>query len=193
MKTNVCLRIATVAAILAGASMAYGAVLNSNTPTVSLSALAPESLTVSLSGSTQTWSTGTGNALTPGNASNPGNAAINVTTTWALATSRTAVALYAFFVSTNATTGTADATQHIPSSAFEIKVGAGAFTPVSATNAGFGVAGSSLQLFTQAISGANRNSNRTDALTFNINLSTLPQLPADTYTGTLDIQAQATP
>jgi hypothetical protein len=30
-------------------------------------------------------------------------------------------------------------------------------------------------------------------LVFNINLSALPQLPADTYSGTLRIQAQATP
>jgi hypothetical protein len=44
------------------------------------------------------------------------------------------------------------------------------------------------------ITTTNRSSSRTDAMTFNINLTggTLPQLPANTYTGTLNIQAQAT-
>lgn len=193
MKTKIWLPIAMVGAILAGGSLAYGAAYNSNTSTVSLSALAPESLTVSLSGSTETWSTGASNPLTPGSSSNPGNAAINVTTTWKLSSTRTNVSLYAFFASTNALIGTADPTQVIPSSAFQMAVNGGAFTAVSQSNTGFGVAGSSLQLFSQAIAPANHNSNRTDALTFNIDLSSLPQLPADTYTGTLSIQAQATP
>jgi hypothetical protein len=45
------------------------------------------------------------------------------------------------------------------------------------------------------ITGTNMNASRTDQMAFNIDLSggTLPQLPADTYTGTLNIQAQATP
>ena len=49
--------------------------------------------------------------------------------------------------------------------------------------------------FDVTITGANRAANRTDAMAFNINLTggTLPQLPASTYTGTLNIQAQATP
>jgi hypothetical protein len=44
-----------------------------------------------------------------------------------------------------------------------------------------------------AITAANRASNRSDAMAFNIDLSTLPQLPASVYLGTLNIQAQATP
>jgi hypothetical protein len=43
------------------------------------------------------------------------------------------------------------------------------------------------------ITGANKNGTHVDAMAFNINLTTLPQLPAATYTGTLNIQAQATP
>jgi len=57
----------------------------------------------------------------------------------------------------------------------------------------FGGANAGFQLANVAITGANKNSNRTDAMAFNINLSSLPQLPANTYTGTLNIQAQATP
>jgi hypothetical protein len=45
------------------------------------------------------------------------------------------------------------------------------------------------------ITAANRSGTRADVMAFNINLTggTLPQLPAATYTGTLNIQAQATP
>ncbi len=167
--------------------------LNSNAPAVTLSATLSESLTVGLSGTTQTWSTGTGNALTGGSATNPGNAAITVTTSWALQSARNTVKLYAFFASTNALIGVGDATQHITSSQFQINVNGGGATSVSQTNAGFGAAGASLVLFTQNITGANKVSNRSDTLTFNIDLSGTPQLPADTYNGTLTIQAQAAP
>jgi len=190
-------RIAIVmVAITMFASVAH-AQLNSNAPTISLSATANESLTVNLSGNAVTWSTGTSNALVPGNASNAGNTTITVTTDWKLKSSRTAVALYAFFASAaNAFTGAADNTQHIPSSMFEIKVGAGSFAPVTQTNAGFGGAGASLQIFSQSLTaGTDKNSSRNDVLTFNINLSSAggQQLAADTYNGTLTIQAQATP
>ena len=57
----------------------------------------------------------------------------------------------------------------------------------------FGAANAGLQLANVAITGANKNSSRTDVMAFNINLSSLAQLPANTYTGTLNIQAQATP
>jgi hypothetical protein len=174
-------------------SLPASASTNSNNTTVALTATVNTSLTVGLSGSTQTWNTGTANPLTPGAASNPGNAGITVTTTWVLQPGNTSVALYGYFASAAVALAPAVGTTNIPSSAFEIKVGAGAFTPVSGTNAGFGVAGSSLLLQTTAITGANKVSSATAALTFNINLTSLPQLPADTYTGTLNIQAQATP
>jgi hypothetical protein len=59
----------------------------------------------------------------------------------------------------------------------------------------FGVANSGLLMANVAITGTNKNASRTDQMAFNIDLSggTLPQLPADTFTGTLNIQAQATP
>ena len=52
-----------------------------------------------------------------------------------------------------------------------------------------------MPLATVAITGLNKSASRTDNMAFNINLSggTLPQLPASVYTGTLNIQAQATP
>jgi hypothetical protein len=80
----------------------------------------------------------------------------------------------------------------IPSSAFEIRVDTGALTPTSGTGP-FGAAGASQQIASIAITGTNKNSSRGQDLQFNINLSTLPNLPADTYSGVLNIQAQSLP
>lgn len=158
---------------------------------------AQEFITISLGGSAVNWTSAFANSLTPGAASNPGNTTVTVNSNWNLSPGRTALILYAYFNSASAalahsatvcTTGCPD----IPSSAIEVKVNAGAFVPMTQT-APFGAAGASLQLFNLKITGANKTSSRSDTLAFNINLSGLPQLPADTYTGTLVIQAQATP
>jgi hypothetical protein len=53
----------------------------------------------------------------------------------------------------------------------------------------FGVAGASLQLFSETVTGSDTG-NRTDALSLMLDLSSLRELPADTYTGTLIIEAQ---
>lgn len=186
----------TMIALLAMTTATFAAT-NSNAPTITLTAKVDTSLTVSLSGNTQSWDSAnaTPNAMTPGAASNPGNAAITATTSWVLQPGHTAVKLYAYFASAANALTPAVGTTNIPSSAVEIKVGAGSFTPVSQDNtaAGMGVAGSSLLLKTIAITGANKVSSDASTLNFNINLSSLTQLPADTYTGTLTIQAQATP
>jgi hypothetical protein len=57
----------------------------------------------------------------------------------------------------------------------------------------FGAAGASLQIVAVPITGSNKNSSRVDTLQFNINLSTLPSLPAGTYSGVLNLQAQSLP
>jgi hypothetical protein len=44
-----------------------------------------------------------------------------------------------------------------------------------------------------AITGANKASSRTDTVFFQINTTFNPQLSAGLYTGTLNVQAQATP
>ena len=54
----------------------------------------------------------------------------------------------------------------------------------------FGGATASLKLITQPIVLGLASGSRTDALNLEINLTNLPELPADTYTGTLTIQAQ---
>ena len=116
---------------------------------------------------------------------------VTATTAWVLKPGRTAVGVYAYFASAAAalTDGAGD---NIPSSAFTISDNGGAATALT-TSVAFGAANAGLQLANVAITGANKNSNRNDAMVFNINLSTLPQLPANTYTGVLNIQAQATP
>jgi hypothetical protein len=185
LEFNLVTRMVVVAIVLAFASSLASAQLNSNTQTIALSATLAESLTVSLSASSVNFN------LTAGNATNAGSTGVTATTTWVLKPTRTAMAVYAYFASTNALTDGGG--NNIPSSAFFIANNGGASTAVNQTFAGFGVAGSALRLANVTITNANRAGNRTDAMLYNINLSTLPQLPAGTYTGTLNIQAQATP
>ena len=196
---------ALVCAFIAATTLVGNAATNSNTATVTLNAAVSESLTISLGGATtQTW-TGA-SALTPGNATNaPSTGATTVNTTWVLQPGRTAVKLYAFFASS--ATALASATPaasggvDIPTSAFEITAtgtGATAGTnPVTQTTAGVGGANASLLLQSTNITGANKvnTTGLAASLTFNINLSSaaMQQLPADTYSGTLSIMAQATP
>lgn len=189
-------RLAAPFAVLLIATVAV-AQTNSNTQTVTLNASVAESLTIALGGVNTVNFT-----PVPGNPGNAGDNAVSVTTTWVLRPGRTAVALYAHFGSSTAAlvhqgacdpvTGCVD----IPSAAVEIGVNGGALVPVNQTYAAaFTTTGASLQLFNQSITGLNKNSNRTDVLTFNLNLSSaaLQQLPSDDYVGTLTLQAQATP
>jgi len=173
-------------AMTLSASMA-SAQLNSGAQTIALNANLAESLSVTLSANTVNF------ALSAGSATNAGSAGITATTAWTLAPGRNSVGVYAYFASAAAalTDGAGD---NIPSSAFFIADNAGA--PAALTNTvAFGAANAGLKLATVPITAANRSASRTDAMTFNINLTggTLPQLPANSYTGTLNIQAQATP
>ena len=186
MKLNFMKRMAVAAMLMIVASSLASAQLNSNTQTIALSATLAESPTVSLSASSVNFN------LTAGSAANAGSTGVTATTTWVLKPSRTALAVYAYFGSATAAL-TDGGGNNIPSSAFFIGNNGGASTAVNQTFAGFGVAGSALRLANVAITNANRAGNRTDAMLYNINLTTLPQLPAGTYTGTLNIQAQATP
>jgi hypothetical protein len=53
---------------------------------------------------------------------------------------------------------------------------------------GIGTAGGSLRLFSQAITGINKNSSRTDNLNLQLDLTGMALAPG-TYTGTLNIRA----
>jgi hypothetical protein len=159
--------------------------LNSGAQTITLNANLAESLTLSLSASSVNFT------LAAGSAANPGSTNITATTTWVLKPGRTAVGVYAYFINAAAalTDGAGD---NIPSSAFFIADNAGASTALTNTVA-YGATNGGLQLANVPITGANKSASRTDNMAFNINLSTLPQLPAAAYSGTLNIQAQATP
>ncbi|HEY1263696.1 MAG TPA: hypothetical protein VGF06_09240 [Terriglobales bacterium] len=179
-------RAALLGLILAAAALAPAQVINSGAQTIALNATLNESLTLSLSGNSVNFN------LTAGSAANAGSTNITATTSWVLKPSRTAVKVYAYFGS--ATAALTDGTNNIPSSAFFIADNAGPSSALTNTVA-FGAANAGLQLANVPITGANRAGSRTDIMAFNINLTggTLPQLPASTYIGTLNIQAQATP
>jgi hypothetical protein len=178
-------RIATVLAlglaVLAGRSQAQ--VLNSGAKTITLQAVLTDSITVSLSGNAVNFN------LAPGSANNPGSLGITATTSWTLKPSVGNLNLYAFF-SSSAAALTDGAGDNIPSADFLISDNAGPFTALTNT-VPFGGANAGLQVSSIKIIGTNKSGSRTDLMNFNINLSTLPQLPAGTYTGTLTIQAQA--
>ena len=186
----------TVLCVLGLASMASAAVLNSNQTSVTLTASAPESLTVALTGNSVNF----GN-INPG-AVNSSSDTVQVTTAWKLKAGRSAVNVYAYF--TDATKAMVNATDsvnnpNIPSSAIKIQGGSvaswTAVTSNSANTAGFGGAGAGLTLGTTTIDATNKNSSTNPTYSFQLDLTggVLPQLPADNYSGTLYIQAQVTP
>lgn len=152
--------------------------LNSNAPTVNLTATLGESITVAAAPAAVTF------ALVP-NGSVNGSAPVSITSTWALKKTRTSVNLYAFFSSAAALTdGVGD---NIPTSAVTGTfngVGAGAFN----TATPFGANG--MTLFTLTPGAGTYSSTRTDTLGLSINTTGLG-LPAATYTGVLTIEAQA--
>jgi len=176
-------RVAAVLALAVAtlAARSHAQVLNSGASTITLQAVLTDSISVSLSGNAVNFN------LTAGSANNAGSVPITTTTTWISKAGRN-LSLYAFFANSTAalTDGAGD---NIPSADFQISDNAGPFSPLTNT-VPFGGANAGLMVFTQKITGTNKTGSKTDVLNFNINLSTLPNLPAATYTGTLTIQAQ---
>jgi hypothetical protein len=181
-------RLVIIASVVTGAaSLSSAQALNSGAQGIAINATLTESLTLSLSANAVNFT------LTAGSAANAGSTNITATTRWVLRPGRTAVGVFAYFGSATAAL-TDGAGNNIPSSAFKISDNAGASTALT-TTVPFGAASGGFQLANVALTAANRASSRTDVMAFNIDLSggTLPQLPAAVYTGTLNIQAQATP
>jgi hypothetical protein len=175
-----------LSALLSGRSMLGQ--LNSNTVTVTLNATLAESISVSATPTTITFSLVAGGTAT-------GNVPVAITTTWVLASSRANVVLDGYFATaTAALSGSASPVVNIPSSEVLGLMSTGSPTTFTAftANTALGPTGAGLLLFTQALSSSNRNSSRTDNLSLEINLSAQPQLPAaSNYTGSLFLQAQA--
>jgi len=180
-----------IAVVVMIAPSVAAAQINSNVGTIQLNATLNESLTVTVnSGSLVNFT------LAPNTAVNGGSTTSSITTKWTLKPGRTAVAVWAYFGSSTAALvhQTAGNTTDIPSAAVGIQVGgAGAFNPLSNVSP-FNAAASGLQIGPSiSITGLNKNSSRTDTLAYNIDTTVVPQLQSDTYIGTLNIEAQATP
>lgn len=184
-------KLVLAAGILAMAAPAAFCQLNSGAASVALNATLGESLTVAATPAAVSF------ALVSGGTAD-GSAPVAITTTWVLNSSRTSVTLTGYFSSSNSALtsgGTSPAT--IPTSEVFGKVSSGtpktytAFTQSPSGASAVGVSGASLVLFTQAINSSNVASTRTDDLNLQINLASQPQLPAGTYTGTLNLMAQA--
>jgi hypothetical protein len=175
-------------ALLSG--LATAATLSSGTANVQFNATLNESLTVTVtSGSTVNFT------LASNTASNPGSTTSSVTTAWVLKPGRTNIAVWAYFSSASAALNpsTSGNTVTIPSSAISVQVNGGGFTACT-TVSPFNSAASGVLIGNTSITGiAGLNSSRTDTLAYNIDTTAVPALPADTYTGVLNIQAQATP
>jgi len=117
---------------------------------------------------------------------------ISIDTSWSVLGVITSLSLYAAFSSsTAALTNGGTPASVIPSSAVYGQVTTGAPTSYTAftQTAPIGAAGAGLTLFTQTQL-LSLIGDRTDVLNLEINLSSLPSLPAGTYTGTLTLQAQ---
>ncbi|WP_260739664.1 hypothetical protein [Tunturiibacter lichenicola] len=122
----------------------------------------------------------------------PGSNPIAVTTSWSGLALVSTLNEYAFFGSSATALSSSAPITSIPSSCVSGQVPTGlptTFTPFTQTSP-FGT-GSSLQLFTISSILSLGDASRTDNLSLSINLSSLPQLPAATYTGVLFIVAQA--
>ncbi len=182
-----------VVLLLISASVAEGQIKTGSKSSKSSRLLLPdaESLTVTVtSGAAITF------ALKANTANNAGSTSTTVTTSWiTLRASRTAVAVWAYFNSANSALVHQNPTNtvNIPSAAVMIQInGAGQYTALTNTSPFVGAA-SGLRIANVAINAGNRTGNITDTLGYRIDTTTVPQLPADTYAGTLNIQAQATP
>jgi hypothetical protein len=116
-----------------------------------------------------------------------GSALINVTTAWTLKPSVGAVTTYAYFTTAAAalTDGSGD---NIPVANVSGSVNGGAFSPFTGASP-FGGA-TAVTLSSTRILGNNKTGSHTDTLNLSITTTGLG-LPAATYTGVLNIEAQA--
>ncbi len=161
--------------------------ISSSAGTVTLNATLPEVLSVSATPGNVNFT------LVPGGTA-VASAPILVTTTWLVRASRANIGLFAWFAAPAAALTDGAATPNtIPSAEVYGTVPTGSPTAYTAfTQSGaLGAAGGGLQLFTQALSSSTRSATRTDNLNLEINLTAQPQLPAGTYSGVLNLQAQA--
>jgi hypothetical protein len=155
--------------------------LNSGASTVNLNAPLAESLTITAGPATVNF------ALLPNGTAN-GSAPVAITTTWALAKTRTSVKVYAYFSTGNALSDGAG--DNIPVANVTGNVNGTGANPFTGATPFSGATG--MTVFTQTITALAGpfNSSHADSVALAINTTGLA-LPAATYTGVLNIQAQA--
>ena len=154
--------------------------INSNLAGVNLAATLNTSLTVVAAPNTVNF------ALVPNGMAN-GSVPITVTTIWSLRPNVGDVTVFAYFATPGAALSNGTGA-NIASSRVNGSANGGPFTAFTG-NSPFAV-GSSITVATWRILGNNRNGNRQDTLSLQINTTGLT-LPAGTYTGVFSIQAQA--
>lgn len=178
------LRLSLVLALLRGGLVGSGQVLRVGAqPVRQQQQLALNTLTVTSSPSTVNF------ALASRQAS-PGSVPVSITTSWLLGVAAT-VRLYGYFSSSAALASTGSDGVTIPSTSVLGQCPTGAPTSLTPfTQAGPFSGSFSLLIFQQSAL-VSVLATRTDQLSLTIDLSSLPQLPAGTYSGTLILQAQA--
>lgn len=169
------------ALLLLGANPVVAQVgLTSGVATVALTATKSATLTVSPNASTATLASitdnSTANDFTP----------VSLTTAWNLTTG-SSVRLIGWFATP--AQALVNGTDLIPSSKVEGRVGATPYVAFSSgALGGVGVAGGSLQLFSEAVGVGSYFGSRTDQLDLRLNLTGTTTRAGD-YTGTLNLQA----
>lgn len=191
-KGHLILAAGLIAAVLSVPSSAFA--VDSGSSSVALTATMPESLTLSTNINTVTFNLLQGGTAT---ASSP----VVITTTWLLQSTRANVEIDGYFTSaTAALTDGLTTPNNIPTSAVLGSVTTSSSTatipsgyaPFTGTTA-LGSAGAGLDLVKVPLTSANRANTETTNLNLQVNLTdtSLAQIPAGTYTGTLTLQAQA--
>lgn len=174
-------------AIFAPFSQALHAQVNSNSSSVVMNATLVESLTIAATPANVNFTLVQGGTSTA-------SAPVQIVSNWLVSPLHSTVKLYAWFATpTAALTDAAPTPNNIPSSSVMGQLATGAptsYTAFTQSNT-LGVANGGLLLYSQTLSLSNRASTRTDNLNLQINLASQGQLPAGSYTGTLNIQAQA--
>ena len=178
-KATALLAVLGILTMLPGTSQAQ---TNSNVANVALNAVVSQSIAVSVSAAAVNFN------LVPGTGPTTGAPSLTVTTNWSLNGNPT-MSLWGYFTSAAAAL-TDGAGNNIPTANVLGSVNAGGAVAFTATGP-FGAAAASNQIYSVGITAATRTGTRNDTLDMSINLTSLPNLPAGTYTGTLSLQAQA--
>jgi hypothetical protein len=183
--------------LLGGLALSAAVCPPSQAQTVILDARVLESVTVNVTGGATAIF-----ALRPNTAANAGSTTSTIRTAWVLRRGRTRVSVWAW-VPKGAAALTDGAGDNIPASAVTATAAGsgsagGALNTVASGGAGVPAfitpaAATGVQIGQIRINRRNRTGNTATTLTWNINTTGVPQLPAATYTGTVNIQAQATP